>query len=300
MRVHPNLEQESQLLKASWMHRDKDVLKDYLVQGFCNPKIHIQSILTRHFLIEAVFGNLFENLMKQEIVFAIEMNMCLQEEAKRLYDTFFAYSCDKNSVKKCAVLAEKWGTQERLDVFQNTWKEVLSQHTASLISVIEPACGSANDYRFFHTYGIARFLKYKGFDIAQPNIENAQHMFPEVEFEEGDMLHLKELNESFDYLIVHDLFEHFSLKALEHSMKEACRVARKGMVWAFFNMSDHSDHRVAPLRKYHWNLLSREKIEAFLKQQGWTVRVVKMTELLADYDYHDYYNKNAYTFFATR
>ena len=39
------------------------------------------------------------------------------------------------------------------------------------------ACGSANDYRFLHSCGVADFLDYTGYDLCAKNIQNARGIF---------------------------------------------------------------------------------------------------------------------------
>ena len=45
-----------------------------LVQGVEDPRINVQSILTRHFLIEQLFGNRFAEVTEAELRFAVVMN----------------------------------------------------------------------------------------------------------------------------------------------------------------------------------------------------------------------------------
>jgi len=102
-----------------------------------------------------------------------------------------------------------------MNTLAGIWKDALKDAHADGISVMEPACGSANDYRFIHRFGIARFLDYHGFDICAKNIANAQGMFPGVPFTVGNVLEIDRGEKCFDYCYVHDLFEHLSLDAGE-------------------------------------------------------------------------------------
>ncbi len=301
MNPEDNLTTETRLLEESWKHISKDDLRVYLIKGFQNPRINIQSILTRHFLIEKLFGKEFEYLMQEEIKFSIEMN--------KIFRTAESGSGMELSIgpEKVAGVKEKIAeidetiSEERLDTFQKIWAEALSKKTVKRISVMEPACGSANDYRFLHSYGIARFLDYKGFDIAEPNIENAKQMFPGVRFEVGNVFDIDEKNESFDYLIVHDLFEHLSPVATEATISEFCRVVRNGMIVNFFRMSDIPDHKIKPLRKYHWNELSATGIKRFFKDLCKEVEVIRIHDMLVEnYGYAETYNKKAYTFLISK
>ena len=52
------------------------MLRDYLVGGVEDPRLNVQSVLSRHFLTRALAGERFNALMDQEIRFAAAMN-CL-------------------------------------------------------------------------------------------------------------------------------------------------------------------------------------------------------------------------------
>jgi len=67
--MEEHFEQETARLTKSWMQYDADTLRDYLVQDVEDPRINVQSILTRHFLIERLFGGRFRGLMDQELRF---------------------------------------------------------------------------------------------------------------------------------------------------------------------------------------------------------------------------------------
>ena len=95
--------------------------------------------------------------------------------------------------------------------FQTIWREVLRGEQAERISVSEPACGSANDYRFIDGYGIGRLIDYAGFDLCEKNVRNAKALFPEACFKVGNVFEIEATDNGFDFCFVHDLFEHLSL-----------------------------------------------------------------------------------------
>lgn len=72
-----SLKLETERLKKSWMQYDRETLHDYLVQDVEDPRINVQSILTRHFLTRQLFGGRFEALMEQELRFGLVMNWLL-------------------------------------------------------------------------------------------------------------------------------------------------------------------------------------------------------------------------------
>lgn len=62
--VEEHLRLETERLTRSWMRHGRNTLRNYLVQDVQDPRINVQSILTRHFLIEYLFGSEFEPLME--------------------------------------------------------------------------------------------------------------------------------------------------------------------------------------------------------------------------------------------
>src|SRR6266404_3951789 len=72
------LKLETKRLEKSWMQYDAAMLQDYLIEEVEDPRINIQSILSRHFLIEGLFGNRFAALQKEELRFAAVMNWLLR------------------------------------------------------------------------------------------------------------------------------------------------------------------------------------------------------------------------------
>ena len=83
--IGPSLQEESVKLARSWMQHDAGMLGDYLVAGVEDPRINLQSILSRHFLARALTGERFSALMEQEYRFAAAMNW-LTGLAGRLHD----------------------------------------------------------------------------------------------------------------------------------------------------------------------------------------------------------------------
>ena len=149
-----------------------------------------------------------------------------------------------------------------------------------MISALEPACGSANDYRFIESYGIGRLIDYTGFDLCDKNISNARGMFPDVCFEVGNVLEIKAGNTTYDYCFVHDLFEHLSTEAMEAAIAEICRVTRKGICAGFFNVHDGKRHRIQIMGGYHWNNLSVAETMAIFERHASEVQVVHVDTFL--------------------
>src|SRR6266567_1145281 len=84
MRDHLKLESEK--LARSWMQHESGRLKDYLVAGVEDPRINLQSVFSRHFLLRALTEDRFNDLMEQEYRFAAVMNWLIQR-SQSLEDT---------------------------------------------------------------------------------------------------------------------------------------------------------------------------------------------------------------------
>ena len=82
-------------------------------------------------------------------------------------------------------------------------------------------------------------------------------------------------------------------------MAEAMRLARRGVALTFFNMSESADHEDRPTKLYHWNRLSRPRIEARLRGRYRFVQVVPVSAWLRnEHGYAHSYNAHAYSIFA--
>jgi ubiquinone/menaquinone biosynthesis C-methylase UbiE len=163
--------------------------------------------------------------------------------------------------------------------------------------VLEPACGSANDYRFFHSYGLAPWLDYSGLDLCASNIQNAHELFPDVRFGVGNVFEIDAPDKAFDLCVVHDLFEHLSLEGMQVAVDEICRVTRAGICVGFFQMEEIRDHIVRPLNDYYCNLLSMVRMRELFAAHGFRAQVIHIGTFLRDQLGCELtHNPNAYTF----
>lgn len=333
-----NLEIESSRLAKSWMRHDERMLGDYLVSDVEDPRINIQSILSRHFLIEALFGARFVALMDHELRFGAVMNWLsklmkkpdavdslpaildgLQRGADNaegqliphfVRQTFVALPADANGIGIPHYIRETLEAparesdslilaSETISTFQRIWREVLEMEKPRGLEVLEPACGSANDYRFLDSYGLARLVNYSGFDLCEKNVGNARRMFPSARFKVGNVFEIDTPEKSFDLCFVHDLFEHLSIQALEVAVKEISRVTREGICAGFFSMHEGEDHLVRPVEDYHWNSLSLARTNALFERNGFKPQAVHIgTFLKWRFGCDETHNENAYTFIA--
>ncbi len=326
--MNNDLKQETRRLRRSWDKQDASVLCGYLVRDVEDPRINIQSILCRHFLIERLFGDRYSFLQQQEIRFGLFMNWLLRlvksgVRIQQLQAILFALMDGSPPAETLEIpryvsmtfsnlllpnyicSALNWYPEEKagvipdylLKTFETIWNEVLSQEQAEPLVVLEMACGSANDYRYFESYGIAKFLEYRGIDLSRKNIANAQCMYPTIRFEVGNAVEIEADDASTEVCLVQDLFEHLSLEAMEQAVSEICRVTRKAVRAGFFNMEDQKEHHIQPVRDYHWNTLSMSRTRECFARFASSVEMVSIDEYLrSHYDCEDTHNKKAYFF----
>jgi len=323
---------ESERLNQAWAKFDSHHLDTYLVAGQQDPRINIQSIISRSFLIDSIWPEEFIALIQEELRFGACMNFILKnlEDSKSEITRQSILSALENETncadieiphyfKSCyqklnspdsqiedyitqaliASVSSGSGTlpESALNTFETMWYIALNDRKADRISVLEPGCGSANDYRFLYSFGVAKFLNYTGIDICEKNIANAQRRFPDVDFALGNIMDISALDNTFDYSFVHDVFEHLSIDAMEVALQEISRVTRKQACLSFFNMADISEHLVNPTGLYHWNTLSLSKVCDILKAGGsLDIDIVHIdTFLKENYNCTGCHNKNAYT-----
>ncbi len=320
---------ETERLRESWGKYDRATLRDYLVKDVEDPRINVQSILTRHWLIEQLFGNDFSDLMKHELRFSLVMNWLLKllknnirtNQLQSILDALICGYNDAEGITIPSYISETFSSLSLpnyicdalnlpsiedadgtipdylISTFTRIWKEVLANEGSQKISVLEPACGSANDYRFLDAFGISNFIDYIGFDLCEKNVRNAKKMFPKIKFTVGNVLEIQFEEKQFDYCFVHDLFEHLSFEAMESAISEICRVTRHGICMNFFNMYNGDKHIVKVVDSYHWNKLSMKEIKKLLDKKVSNAKAIHIDSFLAStYGYNDTHNKNAYTF----
>jgi ubiquinone/menaquinone biosynthesis C-methylase UbiE len=335
--VTPNLHAESEKLARSWERHEAAMLRDYLVADVEDPRLNVQSLLTRHYLLFSLFGDRFTELATEELRFAAVMNWLLGlakdpgTDAGSVLHSLRVGADNAEGVEIPAFVARAFRQLPRsasgvelpnyvaaaleravagaafiwppaeFDTFMNAWSAVLASAPAPDATVIEPACGSANDYRFFHRCGLARLVRYAGFDISAKNIRNAGAMFPGVSFAVGNAFDLPVVDGAFDFTVVHDLFEHLSDTGIEQAVAEVCRVTRRGLCVAFFNMEEVPEHLIRPVEEYHWNLLSMERMRAAFAAAGFHGQVIHVGAFLrARVGCLTTHNPNAYTFLLGR
>lgn len=322
---------ETEGLIRSWDRHEGGFLRDYLVSSVEDPRINVQSILARHFLLTSLYGERFARLMEQELLFAAAMAWLTTldlDDADQTAAVLHALRAGADNaegrvlprfivqlfrslplategvtVPNYLVEGLMMGSRTDASVFEGVWARALAgvAPLQSKPKVIEAACGSANDYRYLHSYGMAALIDYRGFDLSVKNIANAQTFFPGTRFEVGNAFSIQAADQESDYYLAQDLFEHLSLLGLEAALNEACRVTRRSLCLGFFNMDEIREHQIKPVEDYHWNKLSMERVRESLASHQFETRVIHIdTYLRWLMPGQATHNPNAYTLIATR
>jgi SAM-dependent methyltransferase len=327
------LRRETEGLTRAWAHLDPGWLGSYLVSGVEDPRLNAQSMLTRHFLIAQRWGNAFSRLRREEQRFGAVMRWWLtldveDEDEEMRKSIGHALRTGRDNAEGLALPAfvrrafqelpieaddiqvpnyleylcqQEMGTEGVWDTFADLWRGALSDASAAVLRVLEPACGSANDYRFLERYGLARFLDYTGVDLSESNIANARQLARDGKFEVGNVFGLGYEDLSFQVVYVHDLFEHLSILGLEQAAAEICRVARQTIAVGLFSMHEGEEHLTRVVGDYHCNTLSLPRTRALFERHGFSGQVIHLSTLLEwELGCGPYHNPNAYTLLLTR
>lgn len=332
--MNPSLAKESERLARSWQRHDAVMLRDYLVADVEDPRLNVQSVLSRHFLAFSLFGSRFRALADQELRFAACLNWVLNlskdaaANPEAIHHALRVGADNGEGVEIPGYIVQAFRTPpaaqapppylvpileaaERngrftwpppgLDTFADLWQQALASESPGQATVVEPACGSANDYRCLERNGLARLIDYTGFDLAPKNIANARELFPAARFEVGNAFAIAAPDRAFDLCFAHDLFEHLSPAGIERAATEIGRVTRAGACLGFFNMDEAPDHFIQPVDEYHWNRLSMERLRALFVRQGFAVQVMHVGALLQSrVGCRTTHNTGAYTFILGR
>jgi SAM-dependent methyltransferase len=341
--MDPALQDESARLERMWVRRDAAELGRYLVSDVEDPRINLQSIFSRHFILRQMVGETWDSLMKEECRFSAAMNWLRQvardsgdpemlsailnalergaDNAEGLQVPHFVVGAFRDLSKSGAVQelrppnyirevlentrfegGKPAVSEQVLSAFCELWRRVVSSvRVRGRLSVLEPACGSANDYRYLQACGIADHIDYFGFDLCDANVANARALFPKARFGKGNIFEIEAPDRDWDLAYVHDLFEHLSLRGVEAAAAELCRVTRLGMCVGFFNMDEIPGHLEQPYEEYHWNRLSVDQMRARFMRHGFACRVRHIgTFLWESVGADSFHNPGAYTFILWR
>ncbi len=355
--VHDALRIETEKLRRSWMQHDAAWLRDYLVSSIEDPRINLQSIFSRHFLIRSALwktscsvpNQTLEWLMEHECRFSAVMSWLIpsiagMSERGQRADLLNALERGIENTDTVEIPAFVLQTFRRLPIaagefhipnyirdfpggveptelsarvpehaistFIDLWRKVSHKFDGPnhgirnppyALSVLEPGCGSANDYRFLHEAGLTALLNYTGIDLCEKNIENARTLLPKADFRIGNVFQIEAADNEFDVCFFHDLLEHLSLEGLKTAIREICRVTRHSICAGFFQMHRMDDHIVREVDDYHLNTLSVSSTCELFKANGFSATVIPIAAFLRErFGCAFTHNPNAYTLVLTR
>lgn len=315
------MEQESEQLRRAWSQYPAEFLDNYLVQGVENPCVNPQSVTVRHLMIDTLAPGRFNEQMQQERLYAAcacqtllaanenelnaftaaldgernaDLKYPLPKFLKDLRDGKTAAPFTAGAVWRQVFQAMRGSFAGFESPFEQVWREQLAAIEKNRITILEAACGSANDYRYFERYGLARAVDYTGIDICPANITNAQRRCPRGKFLEGNALQLPFADKSFDFYLVFDLFEHLSPEAFQLAIKEAARVARRRLWLSFFRLDWKAEHEIVPEPPYYRNILSIPRILETLAGLGCEANVIDIpSEWQREFPGYRHYNATA-------
>ena len=296
----------------SWDRYPQEHLDTYLVADLEDPRINCQSILSRALIADSLWPNAFTDLIDAELRFGAVLSWVLGRLHQGLSRVDLWASIENDKADACPqVISETYQwlqsdecpipdymssalerghpdhpeqllSEGALNTFSDLWKMTLSGRHAETVRVLEPACGSANDYRFVEKCGLAEFIRYTGIDISSKNIANANARYPAIDFRVASILDAGFEDSSFDFVFVHDLFEHLSPEALNTALTEVMRLTRSQAWLHFFNVKACKNHGVQPVERYHWNALSLDRLVHSLSALGGHVETLSISSFLAN------------------
>ena len=284
---------ESSLLRHSWERHEAETLDTYLVSGVEDPRINLQSILTRASLCDALFPNRFARLIDEELRFGFVMTWLLTHLELGIEKGSIMAAIRRNDRSRCPGVV--------IDTFRMLQQRECVTPDYVTMALEETADGGSASLASEAMDTFRRILNYTGIDIAPKNIGNALQRFPDVDFRVGDLLNNDFDDDVFDYSFVHDLFEHLSITAMEHALRELLRVTRREVWFHLFNAADVSRHDARPVARYPWNLLSIREIARVIAEVRAHAAVVSIAELgRRKFGFSRYYNAGAYTIIAVK
>jgi SAM-dependent methyltransferase len=326
------LSEEDSRLAAAWDRYSAEHLEDYLVSGVEDPRINAQSILTRALVIDMLYPGQFTELIDAELRFGVVLTWLLRElEAHRDRCGLLDEIATPVSAAVPAVVRETYAWLQSptvpvqdyismaldpidpdqpaallnlraLDTFMDHWRRILPEtHPGPVPKVLEVACGSANDYRFFCRCGLASRIDYTGLDVSSKNIDNARRLCPGGHFVRGSILSSGLGDAAFDCVFFHDLLEHLSAEAVSLAVKEMSRLTRRELWSHLFRATPAPGHTITPSPPYHWNTLSVPTLVATLSANGLDADAFFIGDWLAKkFNFTQPHNSLAATILATK
>lgn len=304
---------EGQKLADHWSRYGREHLDSYLIQDVEHRSINPQSVLLRAFVIDRLFPGQFVETIEDELLFSACACHLLQANKEgflpELLRTLYSSEADGElpeflSMRHRFEMADLTAELTRcirseyesfLSPFQAVWRQHLQGQASTAPRILELGCGSANDYRFWDSYGVATLVDYVGVDVCAANINNARARFPDVRFLIGDACCLDDGDDSCEVVLACDLLEHLSPQGIDSALAEMERLSRDEVWLSLFNASDADHHKYCESGDYYWNTLSVSKISQHLRAAGYSMEIVSVAaELEQRFPGYRHYNRKAH------
>lgn len=316
---------EGKVLGQHWDRIGSDTLDRYLVQDVENPAFNPQSVFIRAFLLDRLFPGEASGLIEEELFFATcccyallghrigwfpdlyrkvksgcpdpDLPVFLRSGNRQRLGARFELSDVYSALAICIAT----GFDDFRSPFERLWRDWIRSRDAEPFKILELGCGSANDFRYFDSYGLTALCEYSGIDVSEANVRNAKRRFPHVQFRVGDACAIGAADQSFDVTVAFDLYEHLSEDALSLAVSESLRVTKDELWISLFNASDITSHQIKPVDDYHWNLLSLCELQRDIQARGFEVEIISVSKQLEGrFEGYRHYNQEAHILIATR
>jgi SAM-dependent methyltransferase len=317
-------ETEEQNLQRHWSGLSHSYLKSYLIHAEENPAINPQSVFLRGCIADRLFNQDFSSLINDEILFSTCACFALQrnenDELREIAEIISSHASLDNlpnflcetiqsnehqfdlfelvsEIAKCTVIGFEYFNSP----FRSLWRNRVKGRSTANLKLLEIGCGSANDYRYWDTYGLADYIQYTGIDISRKNIENAKKLYPETNFQEANGCRLDLNGNAYEVVLCFDVLEHLSASGTEDMLNEMTRLSSDEIWISLFNGTLESRSSYQMKDDYHWNSLSLTELSEFLEKRGFKSTVMSIsTELETRFEGYSHYNPNAYLLFGTK
>ena len=315
--MEPYLESETRGLIQAWDRHDAATLGQYLVQAEQDPRINAASILSRHFLIDQVLPGRFADIREAELEFSMAMNWVLRLAKaglpnERLGEVQYALMQGQDAADDIPI--PRWITEavarvtgagvpsyvgealilmagqqgdaaipdHVLSLFTPVWRTALDGLEVPKVSVLEPACGSANDYRSLAAMGLARLFDYTGLDLCEKNVRTPAACFPACGSRWGTSSNFPSPTGPST--------SPWSTTCSSTSRRRPWKWpwprsagSPAGPSWVgFFQMHDGPDDIIRPYGTYHYNTLSAARTRDLFLRHAAKVEVAPIASLFRD------------------
>ena len=282
--------------------------------GYQNPVINVQSILARHELVRELDGEHAFDAPDGRRAQVVPPRRHRDPAQRRQHDLpretsdedLPRRSSSPASPGQKAYRARSWADDQPYS--PTRWSDGprrRASDAAAHLAVIEAACGSANDYRFFRSStaspsgsGLHRRSTSLG-----ANVGNCSHDVPRSRLPGRRRRRTsRPPTAAYDWAVAHDLLEHLSprVPSTAPSMSSAGS-AGAGSSISFF--ADGATHAGAPWctprRYYHVNTLSRARIHERFAEHCSDIKWIHTRTYLADRTgFERYYSAKTWTIIA--